>query len=125
MGNKKKFEFKGIKNLESKINKEISGMKKATMKGLLEAGMMLRLDMDTTSPTIPVDTNKLRASWYMTPENDTKLILGFSASYAVFVHENIDSTVNWGRVGAGPKFFESALKRNKKEILQIIKKNLE
>ena len=49
------------------------------------------------------------------------VVMGFSANYAMWVHENMGATFQ--RPGAGPKFFEASLKRNKKKILQIIGAN--
>ena len=54
------------------------------------------------------------------------LLMGFSANYALFVHEMIDrksKKINWNRPGSGAKFFEDSLKRNKNKILQIIGNN--
>jgi len=50
------------------------------------------------------------------------LIMGYSANYAVWVHEMLEST-NWTRPGSGPKWFERNLKRNKDIILKIIGEN--
>jgi hypothetical protein len=48
------------------------------------------------------------------------LVMGFGANYAMPVHEMIGE-INWSRNGeAGPKFFESAIKRNSTKVLQII-----
>ena len=84
--------------------------------------------MEKTPPLIPLDTGNLRASWFTTTFRKFKnlgLILGFNANYAVFVHEMVDKGkgINWKRPGSGPKFFEAALNRNHKQILQIIAKN--
>lgn len=59
--------------------------------------------------------------------------LGFSANYAMWVHEMVDANFarpkNIGgkmtarRPGAGAKFFEMALLRNKDKMLQILAKN--
>lgn len=46
------------------------------------------------------------------------IALGFTAYYAFKVHE--DTMARFKRPGAGPKFLESALKRNEKNILDII-----
>ena len=59
------------------------------------------------------------------------LIMGFSANYAVFVHENMEARFyrpdapkgKKGRPGSGPKFFEAAIQRNKKGTLEIIAKH--
>lgn len=47
------------------------------------------------------------------------IIMGFSANYAVFVHENVGA--NFQRSDAGSKFFEAAIKNHEKEILDMIR----
>jgi len=53
--------------------------------------------------------------------------MGFTANYAIFVHEMTDENtgkkINWKRPGSGAKFFEKALYRNKEKILQIMRDN--
>ncbi len=49
------------------------------------------------------------------------IMLGFSAAYALYVHEMIEAG-NWKRPGAGAKFFEVALDSNTKEMLDVIRK---
>jgi len=51
-------------------------------------------------------------------DSDPVLILGFSANYALWVHEMVDAIFQ--RPGAGAKFLEAALKRNKNAILRAI-----
>lgn len=57
------------------------------------------------------------------------LIMGFSANYAAAVHEMLMSVngnpIKWNRAGSGPKFFEKALTRNEKTLIDILRKNLE
>jgi hypothetical protein len=69
----------------------------------------------------------LRASWFVTPYETPRVkgvIIGFSANYALFVHEMLQSqtgnSINWNRAGSGPKFLEAAIKRNAVMILGII-----
>ena len=52
------------------------------------------------------------------------VIMGFSANYAVFVHEMVEGAINWSRPGSGAKFLEAALKNNEKLILQTIRDNV-
>jgi len=68
------------------------------------------------------------------------LIMGFSANYAVWVHENMEAdftsarmvydrkthedTIKERRSGAGPKFLEEAVNKNKPSILQAIRDNI-
>ena len=104
------------------LNKEIKQIQGQTMKGLIRSAALIRRDMDKTSPKIPVDTGNLRQSWFTTPyPHKTKraLIMGFSANYALKVHEEVGT--NFQRPGAGAKFFEASLNRNHKQILNIIK----
>ena len=61
------------------------------------------------------------------------LIMGYSANYALWVHEMIHATFNpprkdeskgkRRREGAGPKWFEASVKRNKDKVLRVIKDN--
>lgn len=55
--------------------------------------------------------------------------MGFSANYAIYVHENLNANFagkqtgkkkDSRRPGAGPRFFSAALDRNRKEIIRII-----
>ncbi len=50
------------------------------------------------------------------------VILGFSADYAIWVHEMIGGNIDWNREGSGAKFFEAAIKRNAKAVFDIIVK---
>jgi hypothetical protein len=50
------------------------------------------------------------------------MIFGFSANYAAAVHEE-KRKVEWKVAGAGPKFFQKALEREKGNILKILAEN--
>ena len=132
--------IKGMDVVMSNLNREILAMKGRSMAGLIEASILIRRDMDKTPPLIPVDTGNLRGSWFTTPFKKVVAIglkLGFSANYAVFVHEMLGpgkpgfrygpgkGRKRWyePRPGGGPKFFEAALNRNHKQVLHIIAKN--
>lgn len=52
-------------------------------------------------------------------QKDPGLIMGFTANYALPVHERYGA-VNWSKKGSGPGFFVSALKAKQKEILEHI-----
>lgn len=52
---------------------------------------------------------------------DPTLIMGFTAYYAMYVHEMVEAE-HFTRSGSGAKFMEAALKRNKDKILEIIAK---
>ena len=119
-------EIKSFQTVMSNLNKEIKQIEGLTTQGLLFAAIHIRRDMDKTPPLIPVDKGFLRASWFITPihhKTKPRVIMGFTARYAVHVHEMVGSNVQWKRPNSGPKFFESAIKRNHKKILDILKRH--
>jgi len=60
------------------------------------------------------------------------LIMGYSANYAMYVHENLgvvgyktkDHPRGWSRKGSGPKWFEAALRKHTGSIRDIMVKNI-
>lgn len=132
---RKEFKITGFDKVKRNLNKEIQGIKGRSMKGLIESAIIVRVDMEKTPPKIPVDTGNLRASWFTTQVRTLKgigLIMGFSANYAILVHERVEGApwgdgtvgkVNWNRSGSGPKFLQASLFRNAPLILQTIQKN--
>jgi len=119
----------GFAKVKANLNKAILKIEAKSMKGLIESAIIIRRDMETTEPLIPIDTGNLRGSWFteaVKVKGMQGLLIGFSANYAVFVHEMLDDTgekINWNRPGSGPKFFEKALTRNEGLILETIRKN--
>jgi hypothetical protein len=113
----------GINKVVRNLNQEINKIEARSMAGLIGAAIIVRRDMDHTPPKIPVDQGNLRASWFTDPYyqgSNPVVRLGFSAEYAWEVHEKVGA--NFKRPGAGAKFFEAALKRNQKKMLQEIAK---
>lgn len=47
------------------------------------------------------------------------MIMGFTANYAMPVHEKWGAT-NWSKAGSGPGFFEAAMNRNENKIIRIL-----
>ena len=117
-------EKQSLRKVMANLNKEIKGIEKRTMKGFIEGARIVRADMDKTPPLIPVDKGFLRHSWFTVSAYKGKspvLFLGFSANYALAIHEKYGA--NFQRPGAGAGFFVASLKRNKKKVLNEIKKN--
>ena len=113
--------LEGLNTVLKNLNKEVKSIKNRSMKGLIRSAVIIRRDMDFTSPLIPVDTGNLRASWFTEPffiTGSPALIIGFTAFYAVFVHENIGA--HFQRPGAGAKFMEASMKRNSRKVLETI-----
>ena len=121
--------IKGFDIVLANLNREIEAIKGRSMKGLIKAAIYVKREMEHTPPLIPVDKGNLRASWFTAPLNFGKstptLLIGFTANYALYVHEMMDSKINWSRRNSGPKFLESAIKRNGNQILKIIKDNVQ
>jgi hypothetical protein len=98
-------------------------MHKGAMRGLIRGAMMILRDCDKTPPKIPVDTGNLRASQFAHPswelgKDKPKVTLGYAAFYAWYVHENVGA--NFQRPGAGAKWLEASMNRNKAEVRRII-----
>ena len=118
----------GFDKVVNNLKREVRGIKNRSGKGLIEAAIIVQRDMDKTPPLIPVDTGNLHGSWFTQLLNLPKgkaIIMGFSANYAAFVHENMEKEgkVTWRRPGAGPKFFQASLERNHDKILEAIRSN--
>ena len=171
--------LKGLNDVLANLNKQIQAIKERTTAGIVKAAILVRQDMDSTAPMIPVDTGNLRSSFFIVTANKVErgesatfkddksgqmssdhsssisvnqskisgtpaVIMGFSANYAVAVHEmvggNFAGDLNklkytkkgkvtqatrkyLRRAGSGAKFLESALQRNQQEMLKIIAEN--
>ena len=114
-------QLKGLNTVLKNLNKEVKKIKGRSMKGLIRSAAIIRRDMEFTPPLIPVDTGNLRDSWFTMPffiTGSPALTIGFSAYYAVFVHENIGA--HFQRPGAGAKFMEASMKRNAQKVLETI-----
>jgi hypothetical protein len=127
----------GLDQVLHKLKQETDKIPGKTLKGLIQAGIIVRRDMEKTSPIIPVDTGNLRSSFFLVTStgevvqganpglpsmqnNGPYVALGFSANYAAKVHEAVN--VKFQRPDSGPKFLESALDRNITDIINIIAK---
>jgi hypothetical protein len=138
--------IKGFDTLIKNLNKEILQITLGSRDGLLHAAKHIRRQMDITPPLIPIDTGNLINSWQV--NNITEggvgsrkfgLMIGFSANYALWVHEMVDADFTSPRMrkdkrtgkmrlytpreGAGAHFLSAALDREHDTILQIIASN--
>ena len=125
---KKDYSLKGVDVVMKKLQLELKKIEGQTMAGLISAAIIIRRDMEKTDPKIPLDTGNLRSSWFtdtFITKGKPSIIFGFSANYAVYVHENLEPDIDWKRPGSGPKFLEYALKRNAPLIIKTIKNNIQ
>ena len=154
----------GLSNIIANLDKALKEIEGKTMKGLIRASIVIRRDMDNSSPSIPVDLGNLRASYFTVTSTgrnpagkspnfrgsdsgeltgdhssvvanakaelapfDVSLMMGFSAFYAVFVHENVGATFRQPKEGVmkaatGAKFLQAAVAKNQSKIIRIIQK---
>lgn len=124
MAKKVVFRISGLDNTVSNVNRMLDEVRNKTTGGLLEGAEYIRKDMQVTPPLVPEDTKALNKSWQAKPFSFSKIKpvveAGFTIDYAVYVHENTNSAVNWSRINSGPKFLELGLKRNKTEVVNIV-----
>ena len=121
--NAKAMSISGFEQIIANLNKEILAMTNGSKEGLLHVAKHIRRYMETNTPYIPVDLGNLKASWQTHPIVQGKnhgLLMGFSANYALWVHEMLDPGIKWSKPGSGPKFLEKAIIANHDDILQII-----
>jgi len=59
-----KVKLVGIEKVMRNLQREIKNIEGLSMKGLIRAAIIIRRDMDKTSPLIPLDKGNLRASFY-------------------------------------------------------------
>jgi len=109
----------GIPRVLANLRKQRAKVRKGIGDGLKKAGLFL---IRESMKVVPVDTGNLRASWFVgaTGENENTVVaVGYSANYAVFVHENLDATHAPGRVA---KFLEKPARLYGKQMVEIVRK---
>lgn len=103
--------------------------------GLKAAGLALQRE---SQRLVPVDTGNLKASAFTRATGaglDTAVTVGYTAAYAMFVHELVQMRLRgqpriggkgayWDPAGRGQaKFLEEPARRMKDELLAIVKKH--
>ena len=114
--------FRGMDKVLRNLNMELEKIKIGSAAGLVEAVEFIHNDTEKTPPLTPVDTGNLRSSWstrFFRKAGQSVIIFGYSANYALYVHEMI-GPINWSRSNSGAKWFEYAIKRNYDRILAMI-----
>jgi len=57
---------------------------------------------------VPVDTGFLRSSGEVEVKKVDKVVIQYTAQYALAVHEKTDPGVEWSKEGTGPKYLKKA-----------------
>ena len=115
--------LQGLEAVIKNLNKEIKAIEGRSLAGLIRAAVVVHRSTEETPPITPLDLGNLRASWFTNPgyapNGNPFLTMGYSANYAVYVHELVGATFQ--RPGAGAKWFQAAFRRNKDRILEVIR----
>lgn len=139
----------GMDNVLRNLTKEIKKIKGRSQVGVLKAAMFIKGEAQKRTPIV---TGNLRNSAYVKAVpgmSDPVAEVGFSAVYALSVHENVRSGKTGGMSPSGKKyttgrttsgkksgrivfategewkFLENPLKENTTEVLNIIKRNVQ
>jgi len=127
----------GLERSLKNLNKAIEKIEGASVDGLLAAGLIVQGE---AQKIVPVEFGNLRGSAFTRKAQKKKktkpsVEVGFSAAYALYVHENLNQTLkglprppSLGKAGIGfywgpkgePKYLENALRRNRKRVLKAI-----
>jgi len=116
--------FHGMDRVLRNLNAALTYIEVGSAAGLVEAAEFIHADTEKTPPLTPVDTGNLRSSWttrFFRKNKQSVIIFGYSANYALYVHERLGPT-NWSRKNSGAKWFEYAIKRNADRIFHLISK---
>ena len=115
------FKLEGLETVKSILNYKINQIKGKTKGGLMHAALIIRR---RSQQLTPVHTGNLKGSaytqaWALPGGLGPGAEIGYTASYAVFVHE-IEAT----HKGQGTwKFLEYAMQEKAGEVLKIIRDN--
>ena len=87
----KKFQIEGLNELVQKLQKAEGQILNNVNRGIKKAGLFLQRE---SMLLVPIQTGNLRASAFTRASGkgkDFSVVVGYTASYAVFVHENLDA----------------------------------
>lgn len=103
----------GLRKVQKNLDKKIAGMGRAALSGLLAGGQIIFREAQAH---VPIDTGHLAGSGYVRrgeDDNET-VVVGYEASYALFVHENTGA--RFKRPAATAKWLENAVKAKAPEV---------
>lgn len=107
-----------IDKVLANLNCEVKGISNRSRAAMRTVGFMVK---GASQALTPVETGNLRGGAYMRSADTTAgpgVEIGYTAAYAVFVHERTELHHPKGQA----KFLETTLKKNAKQILEIIRK---
>ncbi len=115
-------QMKGVARVREKLQAHTREMMHRMTIGLERAGLHLQR---VSQPLVPVDTGNLKNSAGTRVENpdapQVQVVVFYIASYAVYVHENLDAT---HKPGKQAKFLEQPARERRGELTGIVRKAL-
>ena len=122
--------MEGLNRVMSNLSRSVSKIEGATVGGLLAGGLIIQGEAQRR---VPVHYGKLRASAYTrkSPKRKEAVEVGFSAAYALWVHENLQAKlrgqprkdgigVYWGPKGE-PQFLLKAANITRPRVLEAVR----
>jgi hypothetical protein len=109
----------GLQTVMANLNKEIRGIRGRTKTGMWLAGLFIK---GAALPKTPVKTGNLRQSAYVIARDGSGgpgAEIGYTAAYAVYVHE-IDK--NYVAPGTSWQYLKKAVEESRKAVLDIVRR---
>ena len=108
--------IEGLDETMASLNGEIGKIIGRTTGGLLAGGLIIQR---RAQELVPVRYGNLKGSAFTrkTPEDDKVVEVGFSAAYALYVHENLEAHHTNGQA----KFLETAADEKSGEVVEAVR----
>lgn len=105
----------GLDKVMRNLNKEVTKIKGRTIAGLLAGGLIIQAEAQRR---VPVDTGNLKGSAFTRKAHDNPkaVVVGFGASYAIYVHEDLQAFHDDGEA----KYLENAIVAKQSEVIDAI-----
>jgi hypothetical protein len=111
-------QVEGLRSLQAKLKAMRKRHYANIRRGLIKAGLFLQRE---SQKLVPIDTGALRNSAFTRPggtEEDPEVRVGYTQSYAAYVHENLEAAHAPGRVA---KFLERPAREKRDDIARIVR----
>lgn len=113
--------LQGQASVRSRLQQAVAETDRGAVRGVIRSQLLVRR---RALPRTPVEFGFLRNSATTPPPRRTARgivgEIGFTARYAIWVHENVDPDVEWTAPGTGPKFLERPLLESQADIRRIL-----
>lgn len=109
----------GLNEVVSNINKHVQTTLKKRDRALKRTGLLLQR---YSQQVVPIDTSVLKNSAFTRLISPNLVRVGYTASYAVFVHERLDLRHEKGKQA---KFLEEPARLRRTELLTMFKNSLQ